>query len=51
MGNQRWLLVGIDYFTKWVEIEPLSNIRDVDAKKFVWKNILLPDLGFPILLS
>ena len=35
LGNQRWLLVGIDYFTKLVEAEPLSNIRDVDAKKFV----------------
>ena len=40
MGNQRWLIVGIDYFIKWVEAESLSNIRDVDAKKFVWKNIV-----------
>ena len=40
MGNRRWLLVGTDYFTKWVETEPLSNIKDVDAKKFVWKNIV-----------
>ena len=38
--NKRYLLVGIDYFTKWVEAEPLANIRDVDAKKFVWKNIV-----------
>ena len=40
VGNRRWLLVGTDYFTKWVEAEPLSNIKDVDAKKFVWKNIV-----------
>ena len=33
-------MVGIDYFTKWVETEPLANIRDVDAKKFIWKNII-----------
>ena len=33
-------MVGIDYFTKWVEVEPLANIRDVDAKRFVWKNIV-----------
>ena len=39
-GNKRYLLVGTDYFTEWVEIEPLANIRDVDAKKFVWKNIV-----------
>ena len=40
VGNHRWLLIGTDYFTKWVEAEPLSNIRDIDAKKFVWKNIV-----------
>ena len=39
-GNKRYLLVGTDYFTKWVEAEPLANIKDVDAKKFVWKNIV-----------
>ena len=40
VGNKRYLLVGTDYFTKWVEAEPLANIRDVDAKKFVWRNIV-----------
>ena len=40
VGNKRYLIVGIDYFTKWVEAEPLANIRDVDAKKFIWKNII-----------
>ena len=39
-GNKRYLVVGTDYFTKWVEAEPLANIRDVDIKKFVWKNIV-----------
>ena len=39
-GNKRWLLVGTNYFTKWVEVEPLPNIRDVDAKRFFWKNIV-----------
>ena len=38
--NKKYLLVSTDYFTKWVEVEPLANIRDVDAKKFVWKNIV-----------
>ena len=40
VGNKKYLLVSTDYFTKWVEAEPLANIRDVDAKKFVWKNIV-----------
>ena len=38
--NKKYLLVGTDYFTKWVETDSLANIRDVDAKKFVWKNIV-----------
>ena len=33
-------MIGTDYFTKWVEAEPLANIRDVDAKQFIWKNII-----------
>ena len=33
-------MVSTDYFTKWVETEPLANIRDVDAKKFIWRNIV-----------
>ena len=39
-GNKRYLLVGMNYFTKWVKAQPLANIRDVNAKKFVWKNIV-----------
>ena len=38
--NKKYLLVGTDYFTKWVEVEPLANIRDVEVKKFLWKNIV-----------
>ena len=45
-GNKRWLLVGMDYYTKWVEAEPLANIRDMDAKRFVWKNIVT-QFGIP----
>ena len=38
--NKKYLLVGINYFTKLVKVEPLANIRDVDVKKFLWKNIV-----------
>ena len=31
----------MDYFTKWAEVEALANIRDVDVKKFVWRNIVM----------
>ncbi len=39
-GNRQWLIVATDYFTKWVEAEPLVHITDADSKKFVWKNII-----------
>ena len=39
-GNKRSLLVDTDYFTKWVEAKQLANIKDVDAKRFIWKNIV-----------
>ena len=35
IGNRRWIFIGTDYFTKWVKVEPLANIRDMDAKRFV----------------
>lgn len=31
---------GTDYFKKWVEAKPLSNIQDQDMKRFVWQNIV-----------
>ena len=31
-------MVAVDYFTKWEEVEALANIRDVNVKKFMWKN-------------
>ena len=40
IGNKKYLLVGTDYFTKWIETEPLANIRDVDVKRFVQKSIV-----------
>ena len=30
-GNKRFI---------WVETKPLANIRDIDAKRFIWRNIV-----------
>ena len=49
MGNKKYLLVDTDYFTKRVEAEPLANIKDVDAKRFIWKNIVTR-FGVPYVL-
>ena len=34
------MLVAIDYFTKWVEVEALSTITEAKVQNFVWKNIV-----------
>jgi len=39
-GQVKFLLVAIDYFTKWIEAEPLALIKAQQVQKFVWKNIV-----------
>ncbi|KAL0445446.1 UNVERIFIED_CONTAM: hypothetical protein Slati_2267300 [Sesamum latifolium] len=39
-GQRKFLLVAIDYFTKWVEAESLSRITEAEVMKFIWKNII-----------
>nr|CAN71386.1 hypothetical protein VITISV_010559 [Vitis vinifera] len=36
----KFLLVTMDYFSKWVEAEAYASIKDKDVTKFVWKNII-----------
>ena len=38
--QMKFLVVGIDYFIKWVEEEPLASITQQNVKNFVWKNIM-----------
>ncbi|CAL8119129.1 unnamed protein product [Prunus armeniaca] len=34
------MIVTIDYFTKWIEAEALSSIKEADVERFIWKNII-----------
>ena len=36
----KFLVVGIDYFTKWVEAEALATIIEKNVRSFIWKNII-----------
>ena len=36
----KFLLVAINYFTKWVEVKALSTITEAGIQNFVWKNIV-----------
>lgn len=38
--SKRYLVVATDYFIKWADAESLANIKDVEVKKFTWKNII-----------
>jgi len=39
-GQCKFLLVGINYFTKWIEVNPLTAITTRNVQSFVWKNIV-----------
>ncbi|GKD52957.1 reverse transcriptase domain-containing protein [Tanacetum coccineum] len=36
----KFVIVAIDYFTKWIEAKPLARITGKDVKKFIWDNIV-----------
>ena len=36
----KFLVVGIDYFTKWVEPELVARITEWNVRNFIWKNII-----------
>nr|KYP59088.1 hypothetical protein KK1_014516 [Cajanus cajan] len=39
-GQLKFLLVAIDYFTKWIEVCPLAKITTENIWKFTWKSII-----------
>lgn len=38
-GQCWFLVVAVDYFTKWVEAEPLTRITEGEMLKFLWRSI------------
>ena len=53
-GQVKFLLVAIDYFTKWVEAEALATITEARILSFVWKNIIcrfrIRKFGIPLMI-
>ncbi|GJQ98938.1 reverse transcriptase domain-containing protein [Tanacetum coccineum] len=39
-GKVKFLIVAIDYFTKWIKAKPIMTITGNQVKKFVWDNIV-----------
>ncbi|GJW21077.1 reverse transcriptase domain-containing protein [Tanacetum coccineum] len=36
----KFLIVAMDYFTKWIESKPMATITGAQVKKFVWDNVV-----------
>ncbi|XP_057756056.1 uncharacterized protein LOC130975257 [Arachis stenosperma] len=36
-GQVKYLIVAIDYYTKWIEAEPLASISSSNCRKFMWR--------------
>ena len=45
----KFLIIAIDYFTKWVEAKPVTTIAEAKITSFVWKNIICK-FGVPVVI-
>lgn len=48
-GTIKYLILAVDYFRKWIEVEPLACISGRQVIKFMWKNIMTR-FGIPKIL-
>ena len=48
-GQCKFIVVGVDYFTKWGKAEPLAMITEQKVRNFVWRSIICR-FGIPIAL-
>ena len=39
-GQCKFIVVGVDYFTKWAKAKPLSMITEKKVHNFVWRSII-----------
>ena len=39
-GQWKFIIVAVDYFTKWAEAEPLATIIEQKIHKFIWRSII-----------
>lgn len=39
-GGVNFIIIIVDYFSKWVEAKPLTKITSASLHKFVWENLI-----------
>jgi transposase InsO family protein len=39
-GNLKYVVVAVEYFSKWIEAKPLATITSATVQKFFWHNIV-----------
>ena len=39
-GQCKFIVVAVDYFTKWAEVEPLATITEQKVRNFIWCSIV-----------
>jgi hypothetical protein len=39
-GNLKYVVVEVEYFSKWIEANPLATITSATVQKFFWQNIV-----------
>jgi hypothetical protein len=39
-GNYTFVVVAVEYFTKWIEAKLLTNVSSTTIKRFFWQNII-----------
>jgi hypothetical protein len=39
-GNLKYVVVAVEYFSKWIEAKPLATITSITVQKFFWQNIV-----------
>ena len=40
LGGNKFVVVAIEYFTRWIEAKPLATITSKTVKKLFWQNII-----------
>ncbi|GJT63912.1 reverse transcriptase domain-containing protein [Tanacetum coccineum] len=50
-GKIRFVIIAMDYFTKWIKAKPLAKTTGKEVKKFVWDNIINTAVAHPQAVS